>query len=125
MVAAKGVDFFEPLNPAFPELDQVTTSPLLSAIVTMVLLKLALICTTPSDSTTRFPRRPFDTAFFTPAALVDKLFSLGRGWIERVRPIPPRYFFGAFFLPAIALRLPLCVRAFVLVRCPRTGRPRR
>ena len=35
------------------------------------------------------------------------------------------YFFVAFFLPAIARRGPFLVRAFVCVRCPRTGRPRR
>ena len=32
---------------------------------------------------------------------------------------------GAFFLATAALRGPFLVRAFVLVRCPRTGRPRR
>jgi hypothetical protein len=41
MVAANGVDFLDPLNPAFPELDQVIASPLLSAMVTIVLLKEA------------------------------------------------------------------------------------
>src|SRR4029079_104675 len=36
------------------------------------------------------------------------------------------HFLPAFFLPAIDMRLgPLRVRAFVLVFCPRTGRPRR
>ncbi len=32
---------------------------------------------------------------------------------------------GAFFLPAMVLRGPFLVRAFVRVRCPRTGRPLR
>jgi hypothetical protein len=35
------------------------------------------------------------------------------------------HFFGASFLPAIVLAGPFRVRAFVWVRCPRTGSPRR
>ena len=35
------------------------------------------------------------------------------------------FFVGAFFLPATVFRGPLRVRAFVWVRWPRTGRPRR
>src|SRR5688572_14144690 len=35
------------------------------------------------------------------------------------------YFFVTFFLPAMARRGPFLVRAFVCVRWPRTGRPRR
>jgi hypothetical protein len=55
-VAAKGVDFFDPLNPAFPALAQVTTFPEVSAMVIRVLLKVALMCATPSASTTFFVR---------------------------------------------------------------------
>jgi hypothetical protein len=51
-VAAKGVDFFEPLKPAFPALDQTTTFPCLSAMVMIVLLKVAWMWATPSASTT-------------------------------------------------------------------------
>ena len=43
IVAANGVDFFDPLNPDLPELDQATVSPFMSAIVTIVLLKVALM----------------------------------------------------------------------------------
>ena len=61
-VAAKGVDFFDPLNPAFPELPHVTTLPCMSVIVISVLLKVALMCAMPSASTclrVRFVRAPF------------------------------------------------------------------
>src|SRR5688572_22498561 len=60
-VAANGVDFFEPLKPALPELPHVTTLPWLSVIVTSVLLNVALMCATPSASTclrARFVRGP-------------------------------------------------------------------
>src|SRR5688500_10646226 len=107
-VAANGVDFFEPLKPARPALPHAITSPFESVIVICVLLKVALMCATPSDSTARrllLVRPPVCVGF--------AMFSL------------QLYFFGGFFLPAIARREPLCVRAFVCVRCPRTGRPRR
>ncbi len=42
-----------------------------------------------------------------------------------VHPDQSDYYLPAFFLPATVLRGPLRVRAFVCVRCPRTGRPRR
>src|SRR5688572_33426550 len=35
------------------------------------------------------------------------------------------HYLVTFFFPAIARRGPFLVRAFVCVRCPRTGRPRR
>src|SRR5262245_2740416 len=53
-VAANGVDFFDPLNPAFPEDPHATAFPWLSVIVIVVLLKVALIWATPSASITRF-----------------------------------------------------------------------
>src|SRR5688572_10026031 len=52
-VAANGVDFFEPLNPALPALDHTTALPALSVIVISVLLNVALMCATPSASTAR------------------------------------------------------------------------
>src|SRR5436190_6311950 len=91
-VAANGVLFFDPLKPALPEEPQATASPWVSVMVTVVLLKVALMCAIPSASTTRF-------AFF-PVAIV---------------------YFVTFFLPAIARRGPFFVRAFVCVRWPRTG----
>src|SRR3954454_15884448 len=61
-VAANGVLFFDPLKPAFPDEPQATALPWLSVIVTVVLLNVALMCATPSASTTRF-------AFF-PVAII-------------------------------------------------------
>src|SRR5919206_1832437 len=52
-VAAKGVDFFEPLNPALPDDPHDTALPCMSVIVMVVLLKVALTCAMPSASTTR------------------------------------------------------------------------
>src|SRR5215212_3407052 len=53
-VAANGVLFLEPLNPALPEDPQDTALPCVSVIVIVVLLNVALMCATPSASTTRF-----------------------------------------------------------------------
>jgi hypothetical protein len=41
-VAANGVDFFDPLNPALPDDPQEIVFPWLSVIVIVVLLKVAL-----------------------------------------------------------------------------------
>src|SRR5512135_1112178 len=46
--AANGVLFLEPLKPWLPELDQQTTFPFPSVMVTMVLLKEASMCATPT-----------------------------------------------------------------------------
>src|SRR6266540_5671885 len=51
--AAKGVLLREPLKPTLPELAQVITLPSRSAIVTMVLLKLACTWATPFEPTLR------------------------------------------------------------------------
>src|SRR6266581_7893293 len=101
-VAANGVDFFEPLNPALPEEPQVIVFPCMSVIVMSVLLKVAVMWAMPSASTTFLAR-------FAPAALTCAIYFFRRG----------------FFLPAIARRGPFLVRAFVWVRWPRTGRPLR
>src|SRR3954471_19315995 len=61
-VAANGVLFLEPLKPALPDEPHHTALPCGSVIVMLVLLNVALICATPSASTTRF-------AFF-PVAIV-------------------------------------------------------
>ena len=45
--AAKGVLLRDPLNPIVPPLDQLTTFPWVSVIVTIVLLKVAWIWATP------------------------------------------------------------------------------
>src|SRR5690349_14555757 len=56
-VAANGVDFFEPLKPAFPADPHARVLPRMSVIVISRLLNVAEMCTTPSDSTTFLPRR--------------------------------------------------------------------
>src|SRR5215211_6892322 len=61
-VAANGVLFLEPLNPALPDEPHDTALPCVSVIVIVVLLNVALMCATPSASTTRF-------AFF-PVAII-------------------------------------------------------
>src|SRR5213596_682844 len=51
-VAANGVDFLEPLKPAFPDEPHVIALPCRSVIVMSVLLKVAVTCAMPSASTT-------------------------------------------------------------------------
>jgi hypothetical protein len=92
-VAAKGVDFLEPLKPALPEEPQVRALPCESVIVMSVLLNVAVMCATPSASTTFLAR-------LAPAALAWAIYFLSAG----------------FFLPAIARRGPFLVRALVCVR---------
>ncbi len=99
-------------------------------MVTSVLLKVAMTWTTPSDSTTRLvfltrlgaPCSPSAAAAPSGAApwAAGSAAGLGCPWSAM------SYFLAiAFFLPAIVRRGPFLVRALVLVRCPRTGRPRR
>ncbi len=95
-MAAKGVDFFEPLNPALPDDPHDTALPCMSVMVIVVLLNVALTWAMPSASTTRLD-----------------FFAVAMAYLV------------TFFLPAIARRGPFLVRAFVCVRCPRTGSPRR
>src|ERR1019366_1652809 len=95
-VAAKGVDFFEPLNPAFPAVPHATVLPRRSVIVIRTLLKVAEMCTIPSDSTSFFERLTLGLGAAT-GSVMD-------------------YFFVTFFLPAMARRGPFLVRALVWVR---------
>src|SRR6266571_621362 len=116
-VAANGVDFLEPLKPAFPEEPQVIALPCRSVIVMSVLLNVAVTCAMPSASTTFLAR-------FAPAARAGAgFFSSGffsSGFFSSAMCL---YFFSTgFFLPAIARRGPFLVRALVCVRWPRTGR---
>src|SRR5436190_18058094 len=53
-VAANGVLFLEPLNPALPDEPHAMVLPWTSVMVTVVLLNVALTCAMPSASTTRF-----------------------------------------------------------------------
>ena len=74
--------------------------PWWSAMVTVVLLNVALTCATPEVMFLRSRR------FTRPVSVAMTLCPY-------------------FFLPAMGFALPLRVRALVLVRWPRTGRPRR
>src|SRR6185437_7969795 len=126
-VAVNGVDFLDPLNPAFPDDAHATALPCMSVMVTIVLLKVAFTWAMPSASTTRLlfllvpvfaVAMPSDGRELPrPFAYVDPRAS--------VRPRAGRDYLVTFFLPAIARRGPFFVRALVCVRCPRTGRPRR
>jgi hypothetical protein len=70
-VAANGVLFLEPLNPALPADPHDTVLPRASVIVIVVLLKVALTCATPSASTIFFAFFPvaigYLVTFFLPA----------------------------------------------------------
>src|SRR4029078_1720826 len=55
-VAANGVDFLEPLNPAFPAEPQARALPRISVMVMSRLLNVAEMCAIPSESTTFFER---------------------------------------------------------------------
>jgi hypothetical protein len=94
IVAAKGVDFLEPLKPALPELPHTTVLPILSVTVIRVLLKVALIWATPSASTTFFVTF-FDVllvaTLYHPQNLNAYIF--GRFWENEQFKF---YFFGAF-----------------------------
>ena len=85
--------------------------PRRSVMVMSTLLKVPLMCAIPSDSTTFLERLP--AALSGPPA--PELRSSG---------LVIFYFLVTFFLPAMARRGPFLVRAFVCVRCPRTGSPR-
>src|SRR5690625_1385204 len=96
--AANGVDLREPLNPTWPEDAQASTLPAGSVIVTMVLLKVLLMCAAPCG-TFFFSRR----RDFCPFLAEDDAFFVAMGYL-------------AFFLPAMVRLGPLRVRALVLVR---------
>ena len=102
LCAAKGVDFLLPRKPRPPEEAQDSALPWLSVTVTIVLLKEERICTWPFSTFLRSRRLRIT---FLPLVAVAML-------------IPPY-----FFLFAMVLAGPLRVRALVLVRWPRTGRP--
>jgi len=102
---AKGVLFLEPLNPIVPELAQATVFPCRSVIVMWVLLNVAWMWAI-----------PVGTFFFT-FRLMPFFFALA------IDVTSPFYrVFLRFMMPRLG---PLRVRAFVWVRWPRTGRPRR
>src|SRR5690554_5396181 len=106
--AANGVLFLDPLKPDFPGVFHTITLPFASVIFTIVLLNVALMCATPSADA-------FFFSFFVPLSL----------FMTRTSPGYNQPFVGALFLFAIVRRGPFRVRAFVLVRCPLAGNPRR
>ncbi len=85
------------------------TLPWGSVIVTIVLLNVLLMWAAPCGMFF-FSRRRVFCPFLGPAAAAFLLVASG---------------YLAFFLPAMVRLGPLRVRALVLVRWPRTGRPRR
>src|SRR5215471_11584641 len=112
--AANGVPLRDPRNPSEPALDQEITLPSWSQMVTMVLLKVAWMCTTP-EWTTRF-------SFFLKLFFLPPFFSGAFAIFCSQLYV----FADAFFLFAtVPRRGPLRVRALVCVRWPRTGRLRR
>src|SRR5688572_11939980 len=80
-VAAKGVDFLEPLNPALPADPHARVLPRMSVMVMRRLLKVAEMWAMPSDSTTFFDR-----------LTLGAFAGAGAGAVI--------YFFVTFFLPA-------------------------
>jgi len=116
-VAANGVDFFEPLNPALPADPHASVLPRMSVIVMSRLLNVAEMWAIPSVSTTFLARLAALGAFAGAAGTDAAGTGAGAGAVI--------YFFVTFFLPAIARRGPFLVRALVWVRWPRTGSPRR
>src|SRR5215210_2567800 len=78
-VAANGVDFFDPLKPAFPDDPHEIVFPCVSVIVMVVLLKVAETWAIPSASITRF--------VFFPIAIITSLPSSCR----RLRGVGPSW----------------------------------
>src|SRR5690606_956818 len=105
--AAKGVLLREPLKFAVPALPQLRTFPLGSVSVMIVLLNVLLMYALPRGTDLRSRRRVRCCR------------------LETMLSAPLAYFLVALRLPATVRRAPRLVRALVLVRCPRTGRPRR
>ena len=104
--AAKGVDFLLPRKPRPPEEAQEIALPCVSVTVTMVLLKEDRMWTWPRSMFFRSRRR----MTFLPAD----------AFAVAILVLPPY-----FFLLAMVFLGPLRVRALVLLRWPRTGRPLR
>src|SRR5260221_62443 len=111
-VAANGVDFLEPLNPALPDEPQVIAFPCRSQIVMSVLLNVAVMCATPSASTI------FLLFLAPPAARAGAGLASGfaaglaSGVASGFASAMGLYFFSTgFFLPPMARRGALFVRA--------------
>src|ERR1700732_4065136 len=143
--AANGVPLRDPRKPSEPELFHASTLPLMSEMVTIVLLKEACTCTSPCGTCLRsFFLNVFFLPFFSGAAaappaavgfaIVSIQWSVVSGQLIRsfaghrsAITAPCFYVFvvAFFFCATVPLRGPLRVRALVCVRWPRTGRFRR
>src|SRR5688572_20564849 len=93
-VAANGVDFLEPLNPALPADPHARVLPRMSVMVMSRLLNVAAMWAMPSDSTTFLPR-------LGPGTLAGAVGAPAGGVVGAVI-----YFLVTFFLPAMARRGP-------------------
>src|SRR5258706_6499182 len=111
--AANGVLLREPLKPWPPLEAQDSALPWRSVIVMMVLLNDACTCAMPSATFLRTFLRTRWAAVFGALAMLTFSQSVAGSCADY------------FFTIAPDLRGPLRVRAFVRVRWPRTGRPRR
>lgn len=125
---ANGVLLRLPLKPLVPAVDQQSVSPLVSVMVTVVLLKLALMWAIPTVTLRRLLRR-FGFALATVRDTPKKVLYDTNRAIGLSRPICSRHYRYRRsltpFLPATVFFGPLRVRALVRVRWPRTGKPRR
>src|SRR5579863_6356202 len=144
--AANGVPLRDPRKPSDPELFHDKTLPFMSEMVTIVLLKDACTYANPCGTCLRsFFLKVFFLPFFSGVAAAPpaaagfaikprsqsfKVSSSKVAACETLKPPNHRtypYVFAVafFFWATVPLRGPLRVRAFVCVRCPRTGRLRR
>src|SRR6202050_3587944 len=114
--AANGVDLREPLKPIVPADDQEILLHCASVMVIIVLLNVEFTWATPETMFLRSRRRTRVASL----AIDQSLNSASGAKLEKTE-IACRH----FFLPAMALALPLRVRALVCVRWPCTGRLRR
>src|SRR4030095_778726 len=108
-VAANGVPFRDPLKPMPPALDQATTLPSVSVIVTTVLLNDAWMCANPWW-TMRFSPRFLNVFFRLPAP------SFFSGVAPSAAGVVFAMFYTVFVSAPAPFRGPLRVRALVRVR---------
>src|SRR5688500_12600210 len=81
-VAANGVDFLDPLKPAFPDDPHEMVFPWVSVIVMVVLLNVALTWAMPSASITRFAFFPIAMITSLPSSC-RRLPGVGPSWCGR------------------------------------------
>src|SRR5262245_51896743 len=115
--AAYGVDLREPLKPMVPDDDQAMVLPCASVIVIIVLLKEALTCATPEEMFFFSRRRTLARGCACCSLAIWGKLREGRACLGGdARLDCAGDYLVTFFLPAIAIALPLRVRALVRVR---------